>query len=69
MANESTGSDLGVGVGAVLSVIAVLAAAGMALVDPTATTASGMHVASVPFALALTAGVAAVAAIHLFWSQ
>jgi len=66
MAHES-GSDLGVGVGALLSVLAMAAALGMAVADPSATYESGMHVAAVPFALAMTAGVVAVGAIHLLW--
>ncbi|MFB6219987.1 MAG: hypothetical protein ABEH90_00990 [Halolamina sp.] len=66
MAQESS-SDLGIGVGVLLAVVALLGAVGMAVVDPSATVAGGMHTAAVPFALAMTAGVVAVAAIHLFW--
>ncbi|MEF8801321.1 MAG: hypothetical protein V5A38_06720 [Halolamina sp.] len=69
MAHESPSSDLGIGVGVLLSVVAVLGAVGMAAVDPSATTASGLHVAAVPFAIAIVAGVAAVASIHLFWGE
>ncbi|AEN07104.1 hypothetical protein [Halolamina sp.] len=67
MAHDDSGSDLGVGVGTLLSVVAVLAAVGMAVTDPSATYESGMHTAAVPFAIAMTAGIAGVAAIHLLW--
>jgi hypothetical protein len=67
MANDSATSDLGVGIGALLSGLALLGAVGMAVTDPTATTESGMHEAAVPFAFAMAAGVVAVASIHLFW--
>lgn len=67
MAHDATGSDLGFGVGVLLTVVAVVGALGMALTDPTATLDSGMHTAAVPFALAMTAGIAGVAAFHLFW--
>lgn len=69
MANDSLDSDLGIGVGAVLAVLAVLGALGMVAVDPSATTDGGVHLAAVPFALAMTAGVAAVAGIHMFWGE
>jgi hypothetical protein len=69
MAHESSRSDLGIGVGVLLSVVAVLGAVGMVAVDPSATTASGLHVTAVPFAIAMSAGVAAVVGIHLFWSE
>lgn len=68
MAHESS-SDLGLGVGVTLSVVALLAAAWLAVTDPSATFGSGMHAAAVPFAVAMTAGVVAVAAIHLFWGE
>ncbi|MFW5948055.1 MAG: DUF7525 family protein [Halolamina sp.] len=68
MAPENS-SDLGLGVGVTLSLLALLAAAWLAVTDPSATFDSGMHAAAVPFAVALTAGVAAVAAIHLFWGE
>jgi len=62
-------SDIGIGVGVVLGVVAVLGTVGMVAVDPTATSESGMHLAAVPFALAMTAGAAAVVGIHLFWGE
>ena len=66
---HDTSSDLGLGIGVTLSVVALLAAAWLALVDPSATFDSGMHAAAVPFAVAMTVGIAAVAAIHLFWGE
>ena len=68
MANQSS-SDLGLGVGVTLSVVALLAAAWLALSDPSATFESGMHTAAVPFALAMTVGIVAIAALHLFWVE
>jgi hypothetical protein len=68
MANQSS-SDLGLGVGVTLSVVALLAAAWLALSDPNATFESGMHTAAVPFAIAMIVGVAAIAALHLFWAE
>jgi hypothetical protein len=67
MAHDSAGSDIGIGVGAFLAVVALVGAAAMAVVDPSGTFANGMHTAAVPFAVAMTAGVLAVTAIHLFW--
>ena len=66
---HDTSSDMGVGIGVTLSVVALLAAAWLALTDPSATFESGMHAAAIPFAVAMTVGVAAVAAIHLFWGE
>lgn len=66
---HDTSSDLGVGIGVTLSVVALLAAAWLALTDPSATFESGMHAAAIPFAVTMTVGVAAVAAIHLFWGE
>ena len=68
MATENS-SDLGLGVGVTLSVVALLAAGWLALSDPSATFESGMHTAAVPFAIAMTVGVAAIAALHLFWAE
>lgn len=68
MAHDSS-SDLGFGVGAMLSIIALLAAAWLAVTDPSATYTSGMHQAAIPFAVVLTAGVGAIAAIHLLGGE
>ncbi|GAB7093524.1 hypothetical protein JCM30237_06760 [Halolamina litorea] len=68
MAHDSS-SDLGLGVGVTLSVVALLAAAWLAVTDPSATFESGTHEAAVPFALALGGGIAAIAAMHLFWGE
>ena len=67
MAHDASGSDLGIGVGALLSVVAVVAALGMAMTDPTGTLDSGMHTAAIPFATAMAAGVAGIVAIHVLW--
>jgi len=66
MAHKSS-SDLGLGIGVTLTVVALVAAAWLAVASPSATFDSGMHVAAVPFAIAMTVGVGAVAAIHLLW--
>jgi hypothetical protein len=66
MAHDASGSDLGFGVGALLSVVAVFAALGLALTDASATLDSGVHIAAIPFAVAMIAGIAGVAAFHLF---
>ncbi|MBP1986901.1 DUF7525 family protein [Halolamina salifodinae] len=68
MAHNSS-SDLGLGVGITLSVVALLAAAWLALTDPSATIGGGMHEAAIPFAVAMVAGVGAIAAIHLLWGE
>jgi len=68
MAHDSS-SDLGLGIGVTLSLVALVAAAWLALSDPSATFESGMHTAAVPFALAMAAGIGAVAALHLFWGE
>lgn len=67
MAHDASSSDLGIGVGALLSVVAVVAALGMAMTDPTATLDSGMHTAAIPFATAMAVGVAGIVAIHVLW--
>jgi len=66
---HDTSSEIGLGVGVTLAVVALLAAAWLALTSPSATFDSGMHAAALPFAVALTAGVAAVAGIHLLWGE
>lgn len=66
---HDTSSDLGLGVGVTLSVVALFAAAWLALTDPSATFDGGMHEAAIPFAVAMVAGVGAVAAIHLLWGE
>jgi len=66
MAHDASGSDLSFGVGVLLSVVAVVGALGMALTDASATFGSGVHTAAIPFAIAMIAGIAGVAAFHLF---
>jgi hypothetical protein len=39
----------------------------LALTDASATFDSGVHTAAIPFAAAMVAGIAGVAAFHLFW--
>jgi|AntRauTorcE11898_2_1112593.scaffolds.fasta_scaffold01240_4 hypothetical protein len=68
MAHESS-SDLSLGVGLTLSLVALFAAAWLALTDPGATYAGGTHEAAVPFAAAMVAGIGAVAAIHLLGGE
>ncbi|NHX36668.1 MULTISPECIES: hypothetical protein [Halolamina] len=68
MAHDSS-SDIGLGVGLTLTVVALAAAAWLAMTSPSATFESGTHVAAVPFAVAMTVGVGAVAAIHLLWGE
>ena len=68
MAHDSS-SDLGLGLGVTLSLVALVGAAWLGLSDPSATFESGMHTAAVPFALAMGGGIAAVAALHLFWGE
>ena len=68
MAHKSS-SDLGLGIGVTLTVVALVAAAWLAVASPSATFDSGMHVAAVPFAAAMIVGVGAIAAIHLLWGE
>jgi hypothetical protein len=69
MAGQSVSSDVGVGVGILLSVLAVVAAALTAVVSPEAMITGDFRLSALGFGAAMFVGIVAVAAIHLFWSE
>lgn len=66
MAGQSVSSDVGFGVGILLSVLAVAAAAMTAVVSPEVMVAGDIRVTALGFGAAMLVGVVAVAGIHLF---
>lgn len=69
MTAQSVSSDVGFGLGILLSVVAVVAAALTAVVSPEATVGGDLRIAALGFGAAMIVGVVAVTAIHLFWTE
>lgn len=69
MAGQSVSSDVGFGVGILLSVVAVVAAALTAVVSPEAMVGGDLRISALGFAAAMLVGVVAVVVMHLFWTE